>query len=173
MRAIQTPQSIFLFINKTTFLFRKCVYTYFFRKRKVLFIEKFGEKTKIGVLLLMIVMLTGVQEKVLQIHLKNTVPVFLEANCLQERFVSLLGSVDRLVNTAKVNKIQCGAAHQKDGLKVLNAGHKSKIKDLTNLTGRAELADSDEFFVNRRGVGKRIGAIRNAATRAIQLLIGL
>ena len=119
------------------------------------------------------VVLAGMQEKVLQIHLENAVLVFLEANRLKERLVGLLGSIDGLMDTAKVDKIERGASHQKDGLEVLYAGHESEIKDLANLACRAELTDSDEIIVNRRGVGKCIGTIRNAATRAIQLLIGL
>ena len=119
------------------------------------------------------VVLTRMNEEVSQIHVKNTVCIFGEADGARQRLIKAFRNQLGIVNAAKINEIESGASHNEHGLKVIFFGKLCNIVYLAAAVGQLKLTHSHKHVVNRGAIGQGIGAEENATSGAIQFLICL
>ena len=112
-------------------------------------------------------------EEALQIDAPHALLILLEADRLEKRLIVGLSQEAGIMNTAQIDEIECSSTQHEHGLKILHADDGGKIVKLAALRGKLELANAAKLAVHGGGVCQKIGIIRNAATEADFLLLGL
>lgn len=106
--------------------------------------------------------MTMVGEKAVKVYFKAVLGAS-EAYFFKQKLVADLACVPCKVNAAKVNKIKCASAHNKERVGIVFTKGGSDIAYLAALIGKPELADARKFIVNGHGVCQQVCVVFNAA----------
>ncbi len=119
-----------------------------------------------------------VGKKAFEVDGKDAVIVFSKADGAQKRLVSLTDEGGKMY-AAEVDEIERAATHHEHRLKVTARHgldviyHLGKVVENAALCRQLELTDADEIIVDRRRIGKRVGAKGSIAFLAQSLLLSL
>ena len=118
-----------------------------------------------------LVVLAGVLEKIGEVNIVYAVVVLFKSYGAQKRVVCFVRQVFRVVNTAKVYKIQRGAPHNEQRFKIIFSLNECYIVDFSAVWSELKLAHARKSLVDRSKIRKRVLSVFDIAFCRRKLLL--